>query len=182
MQDAGTLQKKSVYCNIEPSRKISKFISGLPGMSDIAALKKSFFIACSKDSVLWNVNLMTVGKSVIFQQQDEEGEWCDIEEEDNIKHKSTVKVILFSLNNACSSSNGNFMDSSTQNPSQLNAGDSLRCSVVDDAQILPIEVEEMVSLSLFVISKIVNFFIKWRWGNFSLLFLLLFFLIIINYN
>lgn len=82
---------KQVFCLIPPRKKVIKFKSRPAACSDLSTVKQILLNMCEKDDAL---NQTLRNQIMIFQKHDVEAGWLDIEEDEELDHKSEVKVLL----------------------------------------------------------------------------------------
>lgn len=88
---------KQVYSLIPPRKKVIKFESCPETYTDLSRVKLVLLKMCQKDEAL---NLTLKNQMIIFQKNDAEAGWLDIEDDVVLIDKSEVKVVLIPKNSS----------------------------------------------------------------------------------
>ena len=85
--------EKFVYCLIKQRRKRIK-IASRPHVTECESLRLSFLESCKKDIIL---EKMIRNKAIIFQTREDNGEWCNMEDDDTLVNGCEVNVVLIAM-------------------------------------------------------------------------------------
>lgn len=85
--------EKFVYCLIRERRKRIR-MAPRPHVTECESLRLSFLESCKNDAILGK---MIGNKAIIFQKRDDNGEWCDMEDDDTLVNGCDVNVLLIAM-------------------------------------------------------------------------------------